>query len=329
MKKTYTRAVVALTSSLLIVGIAYAADAPSVTGQGQTLTQGIKDIGGAIELLTSSVVSRLITLFATAGMAAFFYGLVVFILATRNGDQTKITNGKQFMLWSMIALFVMFSIWGIVKYAQKIFGVTDNQIVIPQVIIGGSSASTAKTPVGFCPDGSAYYTADGAKYCGKSSAPAPGTVNPASTNPTGGAPSGGSAASSAPKAGQPCTTGGQSGHYVQGGASRDYALYCSPDATSSGSTGAPAAGKACTIDGKAGTYVQGGASRDYALYCSTGASSSSSSSNNGDTPYGYEAPDDQMNDVDDDDDEEDDEDDEDDEEEDVPYGYAPNGQMVV
>ena len=277
MKKTYTRAGILIITTLLFAGVALAADAPSVTGQGRTIADGIKDIGSTVDLLTSNVVSRLITLFATAGMAAFFYGLVVFILATRDGVPAKIDNGKKFMLWSMVALFVMFSIWGIVKYAQRVLGVTDNQIVIPQVIIGGSTSGTpagsgGKTPAGYCPNGRAYYSASEAATCGDN-IDAGGGWNPAT---------GGSAApATGPTAGQPCYNGGQAGHYV----AQNGSLSCVADAQpASGST--VKAGGSCTIDGKAGHYVQGGASRDYALYCSPDASSSSSNTSSA-KPLGY------------------------------------------
>jgi hypothetical protein len=54
-----------------------------------------------------------------AGLAllVFFYGLMKFIFAGANGK----VEGKNFMIWGVIALFVMVSVWGIVRFLQNEF----------------------------------------------------------------------------------------------------------------------------------------------------------------------------------------------------------------
>lgn len=133
MKKISTIRAAVFTSFLAIPLVVSAAD----------LTQGFSTLGGLVTAFNNSIVKALITLFATAAMAAFFFGIVQFIWGSRDGDITKAKNGKNFMLWGMIALFVMFSVWGIVLYTQNIFGIQgQNTIVIPSVQIQSGGTVT-------------------------------------------------------------------------------------------------------------------------------------------------------------------------------------------
>lgn len=54
-------------------------------------------------------------------MVAFFYGLALYIF--KAGDAGANTQGIRLMIWGVIALFVMASIWGLVALLQQSFGV--------------------------------------------------------------------------------------------------------------------------------------------------------------------------------------------------------------
>ena len=108
---------------------------------GQELSTGFTDIGRIVNVLTNTVVRALATLFATLAMVAFFYGIVQYIWGVRDGKPEKVKEGNKFMINGLLALFVMFSVWGIITYVQKIFGITGNTIVIPEVIIKGQGAA--------------------------------------------------------------------------------------------------------------------------------------------------------------------------------------------
>lgn len=111
------------------------------------INKGLGSFSSIITQFTQTIVRSLATLFATAAMVAFFFGIVQFIWGSRDGDATKAKNGKNFMLWGLIALFVMFSVWGIVNYAQRIFGIQgQNTIIIPQIELG--NGKTAPNPSG-------------------------------------------------------------------------------------------------------------------------------------------------------------------------------------
>lgn len=85
--------------------------------------------------LTNNVLTSVGTLLMTAAFLFFFYGVVVFILGrvSGKGDMAKLEQGKQFMLWGLIALFVMVSVWGIVRLAQDMLGVKGSDIQIKPV----------------------------------------------------------------------------------------------------------------------------------------------------------------------------------------------------
>ncbi|MEI6811062.1 MAG: thrombospondin type 3 repeat-containing protein, partial [Candidatus Nomurabacteria bacterium] len=76
---------------------------------------------------------------------AFFFGIVQFIWSARQGSEGKgIQKGTQFMKWGLIALFVMFSVWGIVKFAQGVFGIQgDNTIIVPSLSFQQSGVNGA------------------------------------------------------------------------------------------------------------------------------------------------------------------------------------------
>ena len=112
-------------------------------GTGQ-LTSGIGDLAGVADVITQKLLRSLATLFATAAMGIFFFGIAQYIWGAREGDDTKIKNGNKFMRWGLVALFVMFSIWGIVTYVQRIFRIEgQNTIIIPQIeFMRGSGNNT-------------------------------------------------------------------------------------------------------------------------------------------------------------------------------------------
>jgi hypothetical protein len=105
-------------------------------------------IGTLITTVNSSIVGALATLFIALAVTAFFWGIIEFIVASRSGESKAMENGKQFMLWSVIALFVMFSIYGIIKFGQGILfpGYNLQKISIPGFEINGTTSGTPSTP---------------------------------------------------------------------------------------------------------------------------------------------------------------------------------------
>ena len=49
----------------------------------------------------------------------FFWGVAKFILSA--GNEKELDNGKQFMLWGVLALFLLTSFWGIMQFLSAQF----------------------------------------------------------------------------------------------------------------------------------------------------------------------------------------------------------------
>lgn len=71
----------------------------------------------------------IIPLFFTIAVAFFVYGVVQYMLA--NADESKRETGKQYMVWGIIALTVMVTMWGLVNILAGTFGLDSG--FIPQV----------------------------------------------------------------------------------------------------------------------------------------------------------------------------------------------------
>jgi len=103
--------------------------------------QDFKEIGGLISNLTNNVVLNLTIFFGAAAFTAFMYGLFMYILDRVNdktgGEGEK--KAKEFMLWSIVALFVMVSVWGIVRMFQSFVGVDPKKLnqELPVICISG------------------------------------------------------------------------------------------------------------------------------------------------------------------------------------------------
>lgn len=130
---------------LALPAFAFAAGVSDVTG-------GFKSIGEVVNSFTSNIVTALSTLFATMAMVAFFWGIVQYIWGIRDGNPEQRKKGNDFMIWGLVALFVMFSVWGIIRYAQGIFKIEgQNTIVIPSIDIQTGGTKTTPSATGLPP----------------------------------------------------------------------------------------------------------------------------------------------------------------------------------
>jgi hypothetical protein len=81
------------------------------------------------------------------GALAFLYGMVQYIFGLRqgNGEQTK--KGNTFMVWGLVALFVMFSYVGIIWLAQSFFGIQGMNDPVRLFTGGLQSSVSAPSPL--------------------------------------------------------------------------------------------------------------------------------------------------------------------------------------
>lgn len=90
---------------------------------------------GNIETLIRSIgrlVDIALPIVVALALIGFFWGLVKFIFA--QGDETAKADAKKIMLWGLIALFVMVSVWGLVRFLGNAFGIGQGDtIIVPRV----------------------------------------------------------------------------------------------------------------------------------------------------------------------------------------------------
>jgi hypothetical protein len=83
----------------------------------------LETIGGLVETATPIVVG--------IALLAFFWGLAKYIFAGAEDDKVA---GKKIMIWGIIALFVMISVWGIIEFIGTSLGISENATInVPEV----------------------------------------------------------------------------------------------------------------------------------------------------------------------------------------------------
>ena len=76
-------------------------------------------IGDVIDLFIDYV-SALIPILLSLAILVFFWGIVKFIAHTDDAKARE--EGKRVMIWGMIAIFVMVSLWALVGFLQETLG---------------------------------------------------------------------------------------------------------------------------------------------------------------------------------------------------------------
>ena len=70
------------------------------------------------------IINAVIPLLIAVAVVLFLYGVVKFI--TSGGDEEKRKEARNFMLYGIIGLFVMVSVWGLVNILTGTFGLSPN-----------------------------------------------------------------------------------------------------------------------------------------------------------------------------------------------------------
>lgn len=99
--------------------------------------QGTCDLGDNAKLqdllcyITKIINDSVIPLIFAVATAFFVWGAVKFFIIDA-GEEAQREQGRQFMIWGIIALAVMLSVWGLVAMLGSTFGI-NNSSVLPQV----------------------------------------------------------------------------------------------------------------------------------------------------------------------------------------------------
>ena len=80
-------------------------------------------------VLIGSIIRPIVPLRIGLAVVVFIYGVLLLMLS--DGGEKK-EEGKQYMFWGIIGIFVMVSVWGLVALVSNTFGLSDN---VPNVII--------------------------------------------------------------------------------------------------------------------------------------------------------------------------------------------------
>ena len=105
--------------------------------------QGTGDLASFVFVI-GNIVNILVPIVSTLAVVYFFYGLATFILSA--GDEDKAKKGKGIMIWGVVAMFIIVTIFGIIGFMQQTIGntigprqqVIETPNVIPSGVIGGT-----------------------------------------------------------------------------------------------------------------------------------------------------------------------------------------------
>ena len=95
------------------------AEGANLLGTDITCPNGIKSLTDLINFFTCTLMQGIIPLLVALAMAGFVYGIIKFFLNPDSEEQKK--AGKNFMIWGLVAMFVIVSIWGLVGIVSKTF----------------------------------------------------------------------------------------------------------------------------------------------------------------------------------------------------------------
>ena len=105
-------------------------DSLVVEGSGQCSLDGNPKFQDLLCYVTKIINDAVIPLIFAIAVAMFIWGVVNFFIINAD-EEGKRAQGRQFMIWGIIALAVMLSIWGLVGILGDTFNI--NSSVLPQV----------------------------------------------------------------------------------------------------------------------------------------------------------------------------------------------------
>ena len=101
-----------------------------------------KNLGQIFTEITVLLLKPFVYLLLTSAVVVFFWGMVKYIYSL--GEKEK-ADGRWLMVWGVIALFVMVSVWGLVNILKNTLGL-DNTPVNSIIILKSESGMTEPTP---------------------------------------------------------------------------------------------------------------------------------------------------------------------------------------
>jgi hypothetical protein len=87
-----------------------------------------ENFGQAVKIFTD-IGLNLIPLLGAVSLLTFIFGVARFVRST--GSETEMKKNKQLLVWGVVGLFVVFTVWGLVAFFRSEFGLS-GEVVIPQ-----------------------------------------------------------------------------------------------------------------------------------------------------------------------------------------------------
>ncbi len=106
---------------LLLPSVSFAASSFCSPLSGTTLVASPK-LADILKFFTCLLENSVIPLLITVAIVIFIWGVVQFIGNADNEEKRK--KGREFMVWGIVSLFLIVSVWGIVHILTNTFGVS-------------------------------------------------------------------------------------------------------------------------------------------------------------------------------------------------------------
>lgn len=133
-----------LSTFLLFTGISFAQTST------RTKLPNFAEVGGVIKGFNDNILQNLVLVLSGAALVVFLAGLVKFVFDRNKGANDKtLADDKKSMMWGVIALFVLVSLWGIISLFQDILGIPkDNNINLPKICVDGNCQASSNALAG-------------------------------------------------------------------------------------------------------------------------------------------------------------------------------------
>ena len=80
-------------------------------------------VGDGSNGLVGAINTVVVPIILTLAFLVFVWGVINYFLIN-GGDEGKRAEGRQFVLWGVLGLTLLFSVWGVVNIALSTFGIS-------------------------------------------------------------------------------------------------------------------------------------------------------------------------------------------------------------
>jgi len=91
------------------------------------LAQALNTSSNGLFGIISGALAAIVPILMTLALVYFIWGLIKYVMAAGKGDAEESKHGKAIMIWGVVALFVMASVWGLVGILQNTLGLSSSQ----------------------------------------------------------------------------------------------------------------------------------------------------------------------------------------------------------